>query len=150
MFHSPLDGRKRIIHCRREDMLRRQAIIHRKHHTVDVPAKEARQVFCAVQIADDPPAAVQEDEQGISCSFAGIVDPRRDLPGRPRDGQLPDGFHFFEDPADVLEQGKALVKIEPRLGRRDLIKGDFPQHHLPPAQQGSLLIQAAARERGKA
>ncbi len=46
----------------------------------------------------------------------------------------------------LLSSEKLLIKIEPCLGGCDLIEGRFPQHLLPPAQQGSLLIQDAARQ----
>ncbi len=161
-------GLDAVVQRGRERELRREAVIHRQHPDAGVLGQESAQIVGAVQVADDPAAAVEKDQQRPGLGeLARPVQPRRQVTRRGRDA--PVGDHH----AGHLRAGGDLGRLaHPRAGelgrgsRQRLMAGESlqPEHELgvqrellvvqpdrPPrdeALHGSRKRKSAAHDRG--
>ena len=84
MLGSPFRRRVGVVRGRREGVFRREPVVDRDDGALRLVGERAAAGVLAIEVADDPAAAVEVDEQGQAVA-GGAVDTDRDLAGRPRD-----------------------------------------------------------------
>ena len=144
MLRQPARGGVAVLGCRRERVLRRKPVVDGDDEAADAVREAPADAVVRVEVADDPPAAVEVHEHGERCSADRRVDADRDLARGSRDGSVldpRDGLgltgesHHAEDQLAGLGDGH-LVELRPSHARK-LVEDGFglriERHRTPPS-----------------
>ena len=115
VVECPLDGRDAALVRGRERVLRGQPVADVDHDGADGGGQPAGVAVMRVQVADDPAAAVEEDDRGPG-GLLGPVDPHGDVPGRTGDRALVDAL-------DVHQHGRVVGGPHVDAAAAGLVRG---------------------------